>query len=247
MKDPQAIIVGIILLILSNLTLAADSTQKVHVAVASNFVFTLQQLSREFDKQTGIETIISAGSTGKLYAQIIHGAPYDVFMSADVLRAKMLEQQNIALSGSRFTYATGKLVVWHPQIENFSLVDIANNKLKIIAIANPKLAPYGLAAMQTMQNLGVWSRIQSQLIRGENISQALQFAQSGNVDVAFVSTAAMVALHQVRYIKVPQNLYDPIDQQAVQLQDTASAKIFLTFLQSNAAKVIIHKNGYSTQ
>ena len=235
-----------ILLILSNLTFAADSQQRVHVAVASNFVFTLKQLTQQFEKQTGIETIISAGSTGKLYAQIIHGAPYDVFMSADVLRAKMLEQQVIATPGSRFTYATGKLVVWHPQFEKFSLLDISNKGLKRIAIANPKLAPYGLAAMQTLKNIGLWQIAQTKLIRGENVSQALQFAQSGNVDAAFVSNAAMIALGQKRYLSVPQKLYDPIDQQAVQLQETQSALAFLTFLRSSLAKVIIERNGYST-
>lgn len=242
----KCLIFGVVLVILSNVTLAADTRHKVHVAVASNFVFTLKQLSQKFEKQTGIDAIISTGSTGKLFAQIIHGAPYDVFMSADVLRAKKLEQQNIAIAGSRFTYATGKLVVWHPQIENFSLLDISNSDLQRIAIANPKLAPYGLAAKQAMQKLGLWETLQTRLIRGENVSQALLFAQSGNVETAFVSHAAMIALNQNRYLSVPQNLYEPIDQQAVQLQDTQPAKAFLTFLQSSPAKVIIEKNGYST-
>lgn len=239
--------VVIILIFLSKLAAAADTEKNVHIAVASNFVYTIKQLSQEFEKQTGIETIISSGSTGKLYAQIIHGAPYDLFMSADVLRAKMLEQQNRVVASSRFTYAIGKLVVWHPQIDRFSLIDISKSSVKRIAIANPKLAPYGLAAMQALQSTNLWDEVQAKLIRGENVSQALQFAQSGNVEAAFVSQAAMVALNQHRYLKLPQNLYEPIDQQAVQLRNKPSARSFLAYLKSDKAKGIIQRNGYSTR
>lgn len=242
----KAILIGIVLLILPTLVIAADTEQRVHIAVASNFVYTLKQLSNEFEKQTGIDTVISTGSTGKLYAQIVHGAPYDVFMSADVLRAKMLEQQHTIVADSRFTYATGKLVVWHPQIERFSLMDIKKGKLNRIAVANPKLAPYGLAAMQVLQNADLWDSVQANLIRGENVSQALQFAQSGNVEAAFVSQAAMIAMNQHRYLSLAQNLYEPIYQQAVLLRDKPSAQSFVTYLKSEKAKEIIQKNGYST-
>ncbi len=242
----KSLLTGFLLLQLLLSAIAAETNRKVHIAVASNFAHTLNQLTPLFEQQTGISVVVSAGSSGKLYAQIANGAPYDVFLSADKQRAERLEITGLAVVNTRFTYAIGKLVVFHPHLQQFSLTDLSHNHISRVAIANPKLAPYGLAAKQTMQSLNVWDIAQFQLIRGENVSQTLQFARTGNVDLAFVSKAAMLALDETHFTEVPVSLYGPIEQQAVQVSHLKAAADFLNFLQSKQATSIIQQNGYLT-
>ncbi len=239
-------IMAIILMIASK-TLADE----IRVAVASNFSEVIKILAERFEKSTGHQVILSFGSTGKHYAQIRNGAPFDVFLAADERRPKLLEQEGIALPGSRFTYAIGKLILWSPRkgyIDSAGAV-LKQGTFRYLAIANPKLAPYGKAAREVLQALGLWKALAQQMVRGENIGQAFQYIKSGNADLGFV------AYSQVKKPglpiegscwEVPQELYTPIRQQAVLLKENAAAQAFLSFMQSDAALTIIQSYGYET-
>lgn len=238
----------LLIVLLSTTQVKADL---VHVAVASNFTHAIKALADQFNNETGHDVIISQGSTGKLYAQIKHGAPYDVFFAADRKRPEKLETEGNAIQDSRFTYAIGKLVLWSPLPD---LVDSKGNVLKQddfvhLAIANPKLAPYGKAAQQVLQEKGLWEQLQSRLVRGENINQAFQFVKSGNAQLGFV------ALSQVQYTghyetgsfwEIPQSLYTPIEQQAVLLRQKQVANDFLMYVKNKKSREIIRSYGYGT-
>ncbi|RTZ61174.1 MAG: molybdate ABC transporter substrate-binding protein [Gammaproteobacteria bacterium] len=224
---------------------------EIHVAVASNFLPAAKQLAREFAEKTGHQVTLAGGSTGKLYAQITHGAPFEAFFAADEKRPKLLEQQGVALPGSRFTYAIGRLVLWSPRT---ALVDPQGEVLKSgdfrhLALANPKLAPYGRAAEQVLRKLKRWDALQERLVRGENIGQTCQFVKSGNAALGFVArsqlrqpgTAAPGSIWEV-----PQALYDPLLQQAVLLKQNDAAQAFLAFVRSEAGRKIIRQSGYDT-
>ena len=227
----------------------ADDAQ---VAVAANFAGTAKQLAERFSASSPHRLRISTGSTGKFYAQIANGAPFDILLSADDETPQRLERENLAAPGTRFTYAIGKLVLWSAAP---GVVDGNGNVLRTaafrrLAIANPKLAPYGAAAQQAMERLGVWTRAQPRLVLGENIAQTLQFIASGNAELGFV------ALSQIQdegkspsgsHWPVPQPLYDPIRQDAVLLaraSGNAAARAFMAFLRSAAARDLIRASGY---
>ena len=223
----------------------------VRLAVAANFTDTTRELITAFAKATGLEASASFGSTGKLYAQIENGAPFDVFMAADSLRPELLESNGQGVTGSRFTYARGKLVLWSPKSGAFAEAKewLAQGNFSRLAIANPKTAPYGLAAKQFLTRAGLWDSLQSKLVRGDSISQTFQFAVSGNADAGFV------ALSQTRVWPreggtlwpVPQEDYEPINQQAILLtraQGNDGARRWLEFLRSPQGRAIIEKYGY---
>ncbi len=219
------------------------------IAVASNFTNAIKAIAERFQEQNGDKIVLIFGATGKFYAQIMNGAPFDAFFSADTRRPALLEQKGVALPGSRFTYAQGKIVLFSPQA---GYVDANGAVLKkrayrYLAIANPKLAPYGEAAKQVLEKLGLWETLRFQMVRGENIGQTYQFVISGNAELGFV------ALSQIKrpglvisgsYWVVPANLYQPIKQQAVLISDNQVAKAFLEFVRSDEAKVIIQSFGY---
>jgi molybdate transport system substrate-binding protein len=191
------------------------------------------------------------GSTGKHYAQIKNGAPFDAFFAADVRRPELLEKEGVALPGSRFTYAIGKLVLWSPKT---GYVDpdasiLERGEFHHLAIANPKLAPYGKAAQEILQALGLWDRHSGRLVRGENIGQTFQFVDSGNAEFGFVAYSQVKHPNQPikgSFWEVPQSLYTPIKQQAVLLKDKEAARVFLSFVRSDEALKIIHDYGYDT-
>ena len=227
---------------------AAD---EIRVAVASNFTAAIKHISERFQKDTGHTITLIFGSTGKHYAQIKNGAPFDAFFAADVKRPALLEQEGVAVPGSRFTYAVGKIILWSPQP---GLVDTEANVLKKsdfhhLAIANPKLAPYGQAAREVLQAYGVWEQLQDRLVRGENIEQCYQFVESGNAELGFVAYAQLKRpdhpLAGSMWI-VPQALYTPIEQQAVLLKDHEAARAFMAFAKSARARKIIQDLGYDT-
>lgn len=208
---------------------------------------------KQFEASTGHQVSASFGSTGKLYAQILNGAPFDVFMAADSQRPKLLESDGVGVSGSRFTYAKGKLVLWSPKASAFNspITYLHDQPFSRLAIANPKTAPYGLAAKQALEHLKLWSSLQAKLVRGDSIAQTFQFIVSGNAQ------AGLVALSQVKAWSnqdgtvwhIPQSYYAPIDQQAILLKrgvDNAAARDWLAFLQSPEAAVIIQSYGYDT-
>ncbi|MGE5319406.1 MAG: molybdate ABC transporter substrate-binding protein [Hyphomicrobiaceae bacterium] len=230
--------------------LHADAGE-VRVAVAANFTAPMKQIAALFQADTGHTVQASYGSTGKFYAQIKNGAPYDVFLAADAATPTRLGREGLADPASQFTYARGKLALWSKQP---GYVDGKGEILKgpfgKLAIANPALAPYGRAAQETLQKLGLWDVVQGRLVMGENISQTLQFADSGAVDLAFVAMSQTVKDGKPvggSVWAVPQSLYAPIRQDAVVLaqpQDKAAALAFMNYLRSAKAVTVIKRFGY---
>ena len=234
-----------------SLTSIADT---VNVAVASNFNHTLRQLAPLFLASTGHRLRISPASTGKLYAQIRHGAPYDVFLAADSERPLRLVREGLALADSRRTYAVGRLVLWSPSLEFTGDAKrvLSSDRYRHLAIANPDVAPYGAAAEQTLRVMGLWDKLQPRLARGENIGQAFQFVVSGAAELGLVSGAQLVTLARNDGYQwwVPADLHAPIRQQAVLLRDAsdkAAAGEFLQFLLGREAAELIRGNGYLTE
>lgn len=227
------------------------------VAVASNFKSTLQKISADFKVATGHDLKISSGSSGKLFAQIKHGAPYDIFLSADEKLPDLLIRDKTASSESAYIYALGKLVlISNIEANSSGCEDIINsNHLKHLAIANPEIAPYGLAAKQVLQKLDLWQQLQSRLVQGENIAQTLQFVSTKNAQAGFVArsmlnTAMLNMGKQIDYAciwDVPTSMYSAIKQKMVVLNKAKvkpAAWMFIQYMQSAAAKKIIESSGY---
>ena len=230
---------------------AASMADEIRIAVASNFVGAMKVLASEFESNTEHRVILIPGSTGKHYAQIVHGAPFDLFFSADSKRSELLELQGLIEPNSRFTYATGKLVLWSAlerMIDSEGAI-IAGGNFRYLAIANPKLAPYGKAAEEVIRVKGAWGAIQGKLVRGENIAQTYQFVFSGNAELGFVSYSQIItpgrAIKGSHWV-VPENLYSPIEQQAVLLKNNEAARAFLTYVKSDEALETIQSFGYGT-
>ncbi|MHC4518416.1 MAG: molybdate ABC transporter substrate-binding protein [Planctomycetota bacterium] len=221
------------------------------VAVASNFADTIRGIAERFEAKTGHEVTLIFGSTGKHYAQITNGAPFEVFFAADTHRPQLLEEEGLALPGSRFTYAVGKVVLWSPEA---GYVDAEAKVLeradfRHLAIANPKLAPYGRAAQEVLQQLGVWDGLAERLVRGQNVIQTLQFIKSDNAELGFVAYSQVVRPGRPvegSWWLVPQTLYSPIKQQAVLLKQSEVGADFLAFARSAEALEIIRAHGYDT-
>ena len=193
--------------------------------------------------------ILIPGSSGKHFAQIINGAPFDVFFSADEEKPKRLEKEGKIESNSRFTYAKGRLVLWSSMNGFIDLKgDILQQKnFKFLAIANPKIAPYGESAVETLRSLKLWKNIQDKVVRGENVSQTFQFVSSGNAELGFVAYSQIIksdATTNGSFWLVPQSIYKPINQQAVLLKESKIGKDFLSFIQSDESLNIILESGY---
>jgi len=239
------------------LLLAAASAQagQVHVAVASNFLPALELVAKKFEAGSGHRLTVSSGSSGKLYAQIKNGAPFDILLSADAKRPQKLEEEQMAVPGSRYTYALGRLALWSLQarmVDNEGRV-LKQGQFKHLAIANPKTAPYGEAAQEALRKMGVWDALQARLVQGEDIGQTFQFVASGNAELGLVSLAQVKAAQgkfQGSYWVVPQALHQPIAQQAVLLvkgRDNPAAREFLEFLNGKEARAVIESLGYGLQ
>lgn len=224
---------------------------QVLVAVAANFVPPFREIAIAFETATGHTLRVASGSTGNFYSQIKNGAPFDVFVSADTERPKLLEEEGLGVKGSRFTYAIGRLVLWSPDpalVKEDST--LSSERFKHLAIANPKTAPYGAAAMQTMQKLGVWDNLQPRIVTGENLGQTMGFIESGNAELGFV------ALSQVLDPKlkgkgarwdVPTELHAPIKQDMILLtkgKDNPAARVLMEFMGGPQAKTVIGRYGY---
>ena len=221
----------------------------VRLAVASNFSEPIKVIAMQYEKHTGHRLILVFGSTGKHYAQIINGAPFDIFLAADIRRPQLLEQQGIAIAGSRFTYARGRLVLWSLTADYVDIEGevLAYGEYQRLAIANPKLAPYGKAAQQVLQSKGLWEVLQQRLVRGESIGQAYQFVRSGNAELGLIAYSQIKQPGHTNtgsYWLIPQALYQPIDQQAVLLKENEVARSFMSYLQTQEVKKIITKFGY---
>jgi molybdate transport system substrate-binding protein len=229
----------------------------VTVAVASNFLAPMQQLARDFSAQTGVEVNISSGSTGKLYAQIVNGAPFDLFLAADSREPQKLDEAGRIEPGTRFTYALGTLVAWShdPGLfhdDNGRAVLMAGG-FRHVAIANPKLAPYGAAAMSALEKLGIAERLKPELLTGENIAQAYQYVETGNAEVGFVALSQLAPPGTTvtgSYWRVDPALYPPIRQQAVLLAHApsgAAARRLWEFLRTEPARETIAACGYTIE
>ncbi len=237
---------------LSGLMSSPVFASEVNAAVASNFSAPLQQIAKLFQEETGTTVKLSFGSTGNFYAQIKGGAPFDVFFAADTATPQRMEQEGLTVTGSRFVYALGKLVLWSAQP---GFVDGRGEVLRKggfgkLAIADPKLAPYGVAAQQTLEHLGLWDALQPKLVNGENITQTYQFAASGNAALAFVALSQVMHDGKVAggsWWLVSQDMYNPIKQAAVLLsgaRDKKAAQAFLDFMKGDQAAAVIRSYGY---
>ncbi|MFO8142817.1 MAG: molybdate ABC transporter substrate-binding protein [Marinobacter sp.] len=232
------------------LSIATARAGEVRLAIATNFHDAAERLAAHFSETTGHSTRISYGSTGKLYAQIRHGAPFDAYLAADEERPHLMEREGSGVPGTRFTYAIGKLVLWSPDAEAFREPQalLEADTLRRLAIANPKTAPYGLAARQTLEHLGLWKALESRLVRGESIAQTFQFVATGNAKAGFVALAQLRDDHQggARW-EVPNTHHEPIAQQAILLdrgRSNEAARAWLNFLVSAEAQDIIREYGY---
>ena len=231
------------------LTASVISAEPIRVAVASNFAQPAKALVALFEESNSHELVLAFGSTGKHFAQITQGAPFDIFLAADSEYAKRLENRNLTVENSRFTYAIGKLVVWSPAATSGDIETYLHSDQfhRPIAIANPRRSPYGRAAQQVLTEMGLWDKLQANLVRGENIAQTYQFAESGNASLGFIAQSQhYLPSSKVRdSIWIPsESLYDPIYQQAVLLRSTPATEAFWSFLQTDAAKAVITRFGY---
>jgi molybdate transport system substrate-binding protein len=221
-----------------------------NVAVAANFTDAANEIAAIFKEKTGHEAILSFGSTGQLYTQITQEAPFEVFLAADDERPRLAIEEGFAVPDSQFTYAIGKIVLWS---KDPNLVQgggtLRKGEFTKIAIAHPESAPYGAAAVQVMQRLGVYDQLEPKIVQGNNIAQTFQFVETENAEIGFVALSQVVSDTEGSRWEVPTDLYEPIRQDAVLLEKGAgseAAKGFLEFLQGPEAAAIIEKFGYGT-
>jgi len=240
---------GLLVLALTLLAAAPAAAETVRVAVAANFTRPAEALSEAFTAASGHEAILTTGSTGLLYAQIVHGAPFDVFLAADQVRPARLVGEGHAVAGSARTYAIGRLALWEPQAgEGDPLERLRSGRYRRLALANPELAPYGAAARQVLARLGLEDAAAGRLVFGENIAQAHAFAATGNADLGLVALAQLAGNEAGgRFTIIPAAWHDPIRQDAVLLArgaDNAAARAWLDFLASPGARDILESFGY---
>ena len=232
---------------------ASAQAGEVTVAVAANFTAPMQKIAKAFEQDTGHKAQLAFGSTGKFYAQIKNAAPFAVLLAADDETPARLEKEGLTIVGTRFTYAIGRLALWSKQA---NVVDdkgevLRSNRFEKLAIADPKLAPYGAAAMAVIQRLGVQSNVLPKLVQGESIGQTYQFVSTENAQLGFVALSQISLdgrITQGSAWVVPQNLHTPLKQDALLLKagkDNAAAHALLKYLQGDIAKVIIQSYGYA--
>lgn len=225
------------------------SAAEINVAVAANFTEPVKEIAAAFKDKTGDTATISAGATGQLYTQITQAAPFVVFLSADDDTPKKAVKEGFAVDGSEFTYAIGKLVLWSKTAAfPASLETLTANGFNKIAIANPKTAPYGAAAIQTLTKLSLLETLKPKFVEGANITQTQQFVDTGNAEVGFVALSQVIVKNEGTRWEVPQDLYAPILQDAVLLktgESNETAKAFLKFLKGPEALAVIAKYGYA--
>ena len=231
-------------------THAEDAT----IAVAANFTAPAEALRKLFEQRTPHRLKFTSGSTGQLYAQIANGAPLDALLSADREHVDQLVAAGLADGSLRFTYAVGKLVLWTRETAKFQPLDlksVGRNDYRWLAIANPELAPYGLAAEQALRKLGLWDSLQSRIVRGESIAQTFSMAETRNADFALVALSQVIAYKgEAASFEIPTELYSPILQDAVLLKrasGNAAARGFLVFLRGPDAMRVIQSFGYGAE
>lgn len=238
--------------LLAVFAIGAAQADEVQVAVAANFTAPIQAIAADFEKDTGHKLVTSFGATGQFYTQIKNGAPFEVFLSADDTTTLKLEAEGETVKGSRFTYAVGTLALWSAK-EGY--VDtkgktLSDNQYQHLSIANPKTAPYGLAATQVLARLGLTDKVRDKIVEGQNITQAYQFVSTGNAELGFVALSQIYKDGKVTSGSawvVPANMHDPIKQDAVILnkgKDSAAAKALVDYLKGPKAAAVIKSYGY---
>ena len=226
---------------------------EIQVAVAANFTAPMQKIAAEFEKDTGHKAQLAFGATGKFYAQIRNSAPFEILLAADDATPEKLEKEGTAVAGSRFTYAIGKLVLWSSKA---GFVDgkgeiLKKGDYKHVSIANPKLAPYGAAAIETLTALKLLDAIQPKFVQGENIAQTHQFVATGNAELGFVALSQVMKDGRIAEGSgwiVPPELHQPIRQDAVLLTNgkgKPAAEALMKYLGSDKAKAVIQSFGYA--
>ena len=243
-----ALLVGLTFAMSSFIIQAAE----VQVAVAANFIAPMENIAAEFAKDTEHRAVVSTGSTGKFYAQIKNGAPFDVFLAADDQTPAKLEREGDVVPGSRFTYATGALVLWSatPGFVDDQGAVLKKGDFKHLALANPKLAPYGAAAVEVMNGMGVLETLQPRFVLGENLPQAYQFVVSGNAELGFLALSQIIKDGKMidgSVWKIPADRHTPIRQDAVLLKrakDNLAAAALVDYLKGDKARTIIQAFGY---
>ena len=241
-----------VVLLLCGLMSAPVSAGEVSVAVASDFVAPMEYLVPLFQRESGHTVKVNPGASGKLYAQIKGGASFDVFLSADEEMPRLLMVDGLAVGGSRFVYATGRLVLWSDQpgfVDDKGAV-LNRGNFNMLAIANPRFSPYGVAAKETLTKLTMWNSIQEKLTKGEDVTRTYQLAATEKADLAFIPSSLVMRDGKVTagsWWLVPSDLHKPILQSAVLLsgaKDQAAAKAFLAFLKSESARAVMRGFGY---
>ena len=238
--------------LLSVFAFGVAQADEVQVAVAANFTAPIQAIAADFEKDTGHKLVAAYGATGQFYTQIKNGAPFEVFLSADDTTPEKLEKEGDTVKGSRFTYAIGTLALWSAK-EGY--VDakgevLKNNEYQHLSIANPKAAPYGLAATQVLEKLKLTEATKAKIVEGQNITQAYQFVSTGNAELGFVALSQIFKDGKVSSGSawiVPASMHDPIKQDAVILnkgKDSAAAKALVEYLKGPKAAAVIQSYGY---
>ena len=227
---------------------AAAAAGQVNVAVAANFTEPAKEIAKRFEAATGHKAVLSFGATGQLYAQITQDAPFGVFLSADDATPKKAAAEGLAAPDSTFTYAVGALVLWTKDAKRpVGDAALRAGEFDKLAIANPKTAPYGAAAVAAMTKMGVYENLAPKLVQGANISQTLQFADAGAAEYAFVALSQVIKKGDGAYWVVPSALHEPIRQDAALLNKAANddvAKAFYNFLKSSEALKVVESFGY---
>lgn len=225
------------------------------VAVAANFMAPMKRIAQDFERDTGHKLTLAFGATGQFYAQIRHGAPFAVLLSADDETPLKLEKEGLGVPGSRWTYAIGKLVLWSkkPGFVDAQGEVLRQGGFEKIALANPKLSPYGAAALQVLDHMGLRERTAAKMVQGSNITQTFQFVSSENAQLGFIALSQVFdngKLKQGSAWLVPSAIHAPLQQDALLLnpgKDNAAAVAFLKYLQGDQAKAVIRAFGYELQ
>jgi molybdate transport system substrate-binding protein len=237
---------------------ATAKAEEVTVAVAANFAAPMQKIAQAFEQDTGHKALLAFGATGKFYAQIKNGAPFSVLLSADDETPARLEKEGVAIAGTRFTYAIGRLALWSKNpllVDDKGQVLLSNatdkNSFKKIAIADPKLAPYGAAAIEVLGRMDALAKLTPKLVQGDSIGQAFQFVMTENAELGFVALSQILIggrITQGSVWVVSQNLYTPLRQDAVLLplgENNAAALALMKYMRTDRAQAIIRAYGYT--
>ena len=227
-----------------------SNSHELTVAAASDLTPAFEEIGREFESVHKTKVVFVFGSTGLLTKQIENGAPMDLFIAANVSYVEQLEQKGLIIPGSKAIYARGRITLWTPAESNLRLLgieDLSRPEVQRVAIANPDHAPYGLAARQALETAGIWERVRPKLVYGDNIRQTLQYAETGNVDVAIVALS-LSTQSRGRWTLIPEDLHKPIDQGMAIIKTTKNepaARAFADFVNGPQGRAIMQKYGFT--